>query len=213
MQPLALNVVGSTCCASCKSECEDVVHALWGCASLILIWETNEVVMKLLRRNSAWVGEASIKVNQIRKKAEEFLHDFQKANGSKVHHPLMPASLVCWTPPNFLLYKVNFDGATFSKIGAAGLGAVVCDPAGNVFGAMIERVQLPSSPVVVEALACRRALFFAKELSIFEISVEGDVEVIIKAILAGDIANPKYGHVICDILSVAVDFVLVISLM
>ena len=43
------NVVGSILYASCKSECEDVVHALWGCASLILIWETNEMVTKLLR--------------------------------------------------------------------------------------------------------------------------------------------------------------------
>jgi len=37
----------------------------------------------------------------------------------------------------------------------------------------------------------RRALFFAKELSIFEVSVECDIEVIIKAILVSDIANPE----------------------
>ena len=71
---------------------------------------------------------------------------------------------------------------------------------------LTKRVQLPSSPAMVEALACRRALFFAKQLSIFEISVVGDVEVIIKAILVGNIANPEYGHVISDILSVVVDF-------
>ena len=59
---------------------------------------------------------------------------------------------------------------------------------------------------MVEALACRRALYFVKELSIFEVSVEGDSEVIIKAILAGDVAKPKYGHVINDILFVANDF-------
>ena len=59
---------------------------------------------------------------------------------------------------------------------------------------------------MVEALACRRALFFAKELCIFEVSVEGDAKVIIKAILAGDTANSEYGHVISDILSKAEDF-------
>ena len=68
-----------------------------------------------------------------------------------MHSLLMPVSLVLWTPPNFPLYKVNFDGATFSKIGVAGLGAVVRDHSGNVIGAMTERVQLPSSPAVVEA--------------------------------------------------------------
>nr|POE66539.1 hypothetical protein CFP56_18796 [Quercus suber] len=99
--------------------------------------------------------------------AEEFLHDFKKANGGKVHRLMRPVSPICWTPPNFPLYKVNFDEATFSMIGAAGLGAVVRDHSGNVIGAMIERVQLPSSPAVVEALARRRALFFAKEPSSF----------------------------------------------
>ena len=74
---------------------------------------------------------------------------------------------------------------------------------GCVIGAMCERVSLPISPAVVEALACTRALAFAKELCIFECSVEGDVEVIINAILIGDSKNPKYGHVIGDILVLA----------
>ena len=95
------------------------------------------------RRKLARVGEASIEVNQIRKKAEEFLHDFQKANGSRVHHPLMPASLVRWTPPNLPLYKVNFDGATFFKIGVVGLGVVVRDHVGNVIGAIDKKSPTP----------------------------------------------------------------------
>ncbi|KAK9994722.1 hypothetical protein SO802_024425 [Lithocarpus litseifolius] len=234
-------VVGSVLCASCNSECEDVVHALWGCASLILVWERNEAVTKLLRykfltftdlwemllvmrdrldinlmamifwliwsrRNTARVGEGTIEVNQIQKKAESFLQDFKKFHSSKVHRPLIPARVVRWIPPIFPLYKVNFDGATFSTIGAAGLGAILRDHSGNVIGTMTERIQLPSSLAVVEAMACRRALLFAKELSIFEVSVEGDAEVIIMAILAGDTANLEYGHVISDILSVAKDF-------
>ena len=68
---------------------------------------------------------------------------------------------------------------------------------------MCERVSLPISPAVVEALACTRALAFAKELCIFECSVEGDVEVIINAILIGDSKNSKYGQVIGDILVLA----------
>lgn len=125
------------------------------------------------RRNLVRVGELSIEANQIRKKAEELLHDFKQANGFKVHRPLMPANPVRWSPSIFPLYKVNFDGAIFSSIGVAGLGVVVRDHSGYVTGAMTERVFLPSSPAVVEALACRRALVFANELSIFEVSVEG----------------------------------------
>ena len=122
------------------------------------------------------------------------------------HQSLSSERAVRWIPPIYPLYKVNFDGATFKKLGAAGLGAVVHDHTGSVLGALAERIHLPSSPAVVEALTCRRALYFAKELSIFEVSVEGDSEVIIKAILARDMANPEYGHVISDILIVANDF-------
>ena len=38
---------------------------------------------------------------------------------------------------------------------------------GKALGAMTERIPLPTSLAVVEALACRKALIFARELSIF----------------------------------------------
>ena len=120
-----------------------------------------------------------------------YLQDFQQVQFSKVHRSLSSERAVRWIPPIYPLYKVNFDRATFKKLGAAGLGAVVRDHTGSVLEALVERIHLPSSPAVVEALACRRALYFAKELSIFEVSVEGDSEVIIKAILARDMANPE----------------------
>lgn len=55
----------------------------------------------------------------------------------------------------------------------------------SLVDAMSERVPLPTSAATVEVLACRKALVFAKELSIFKCSFEGDTEVIIKVILAG----------------------------
>jgi len=39
---------------------------------------------------------------------------------------------------------------------------------------MLENISLPYSVVDVEALACRRVLIFARELSITEAEVEGD---------------------------------------
>ena len=49
---------------------------------------------------------------------------------------------------------------------------------------------------IVEALACCRALIFAKELSIFEAVCEGDAEVIIRALLSREVLYPEYGHVL-----------------
>ena len=72
-----------------------------------------------------------------------------------------------WIPPNPLTYKVNFDGAIFKELGAAGLGMVIRDSKDSVIGALAERIPLPCSVAKVEALACRRAVLFAKEMMIF----------------------------------------------
>nr|XP_023913700.1 uncharacterized protein LOC112025280 [Quercus suber] len=204
------NVVGLVLCSSCKSDSEDIDYSA---CFMELCFPYSQLGDKRsgnkitqFRRNSARVGDHFIEVQQIRKRAVAYLWDFQHVQCSKVHRSLSSERAVWWIPPIYPLYKVDSDGATFKKLGAAGLGVVVRDHTGSVIGALAERIQLPSSPAVVEALACRRALYFAKKLSIFKVSVEGDSKVIIKAILAGDMANPEYGHVINDILFVANDF-------
>lgn len=58
----------------------------------------------------------------------------------------------------------------------------------------------------IKTLACRRALIFIEELSIFEAIFEGDVEVIIKALLDGEMDQLEYGHVIQDNLVLTFDF-------
>ena len=51
-----------------------------------------------------------------------------------------------------------------------------------VIGALAERIPLPCSIATVEALACRRAVLFAMEMSIFEATIEGDAEIVILAL-------------------------------
>ena len=55
---------------------------------------------------------------------------------------------------------------------------------------------------MVEALACKRVMIFAKELRVFE----GDAKVIVKAILSKDSNHPEYGQVLSDVLVLATDF-------
>lgn len=85
---------------------------------------------------------------------------------------------------------------------------VIRDSHGLVIGVLSECIllPLPLSTAIVEALACRRALTFAKELSIFKSIVKGDAEVIVRALLAKDGSHPEYGHVLNDALSLAAEF-------
>ena len=89
---------------------------------------------------------------------------------------------------------------------AARLGVVICDFHGRVIGALAERIPIPTSPAIVEAFACRRAMVFAKELTLMDTIFEGDAEQIIKALRAKEVHHPEYGHVLQDSLVLASDF-------
>ena len=58
----------------------------------------------------------------------------------------------------------------------------------------------------MEALACRRAVLFALELSVFDATFEGDAELVSKALCAGGSNHPKFGLVINDSLSLVSGF-------
>jgi len=71
---------------------------------------------------------------------------------------------------------------------------------------LIERIPITISATMVEALACRRALNFAKELNLMDTVFKGDAEQIIKALLAKEMHQPEYGHVLQDSLVLASEF-------
>ena len=104
-----------------------------------------------------------------------------------------------WKPPNFGLYKINFDGALFTDEGSAYLGVVIRDWEGQVIKALSEKVRHPGSVDLVEALATRRAISFAKELSIHQMLIEGDSLWVIQAINEARLVRTMYGHVVNDI--------------
>ncbi|KAK9994129.1 hypothetical protein SO802_023832, partial [Lithocarpus litseifolius] len=76
---------------------------------------------------------------------EEF-HDVHKKVPRVVDH----SEDICWKPPDYGLYKINFDGALFADQASAGLAVVIRDSATS------------------------RAISFAKELNIHQMVVEGD---------------------------------------
>ena len=52
---------------------------------------------------------------------------------------------------------------------------------------------------MVEVLAARRALWFAKELGFQRLIVEGDSEVIINSINSDNMSKSEFGHILQDI--------------
>ena len=65
--------------------------------------------------------------------------------------------------------------------------------------ALTQQISLPASVEMVEVLAMRRALWFAKELSFHCLIVEGDSKVIINSINVDNMAQSEFGHILQDI--------------
>ena len=87
-----------------------------------------------------------------------------------------------WSPPKYLFYKINVDGAVFSSQKAAGIGVVVRDHEGNFISGLSKKIHAPFSAIEVEAKAFKASIFFAKEMGIREFILEGDSAVIVQAL-------------------------------
>ena len=157
-------------------------------------------------RNSIRLKEQGVELHQIKDKAKDLLSNFLNAQVPQARSAMPRNSPMSWTPPIRPLEKINFDAALFKELDSIGLGIVVRNSLGSVKAALSQRVPIPFSVAMVEVLACRRTLEFAKEISALDCIFEGDAKVHFKAICMEDVSNPEYGHVIEDILVLVRDF-------
>ena len=107
-----------------------------------------------------------------------------------------PPQFVKWCPPKPNLLKVNFDGAVFREENSAGVGVIIRDTDGRIIASMVEKVPLPNSVAALEAVAAIKALYFAAELGISSIVLEGDSEIVIKALVSEDTSFADHGHLV-----------------
>ena len=74
-----------------------------------------------------------------------------------------------WKPLDAGLLKVNFDGAIFDDLRAAGIGVAVRNEHGEVVAALAEQIPIPDSVFTLETLAARRAVLFARDLGLHHV--------------------------------------------
>ncbi|XP_075662978.1 uncharacterized protein LOC142632468 [Castanea sativa] len=103
-----------------------------------------------------------------------------------------------WLPPPAGVYKVNFDAAFFGYSGMAG-GVMVRDSGGEIIVVLSQKIREPHMVDAAEALACNRAVTFAKELCLFSVIVEGDSKRIVQAVNNKGENLTMFGYVIKEI--------------
>lgn len=82
---------------------------------------------------------------------------------------------------------------------SAGVGVVIRDWEGQIIAALSQKVRYPASVDLVGALAARRAISFAKELSIHQMVIKGHSLRVIQETNETRRVWTMYGNVIDDI--------------
>lgn len=103
---------------------------------------------------------------------------------------------MCWSRPPKGVFKVNFDAALFENIGSAGIGVAIRDIEGEIITTLSQRIPLPFSVDMAEAMAACRALLFAQELSLSKVMMEGDCLRVVSALNSSVNCNTLYGNVV-----------------
>ncbi|KAK7832298.1 hypothetical protein CFP56_026625 [Quercus suber] len=104
------------------------------------------------------------------------------------------------------LVQINFDGMVFQEKGEAGLGIIIYNDHGLVMAALTQVIPLPTSVEIMEVLAARRALIFAKELTFDHIILEGDSDIAIYAMKGEGYSTASFGHILSDIKALVAHF-------
>ncbi|XP_050278121.1 uncharacterized protein LOC126719630 [Quercus robur] len=89
---------------------------------------------------------------------------------------------VKWTPPREGWFKINVNGAIFSKQKSVRIGVLITDELGGVEAALSKKVAAPLGAVDVEAKALKAGLMFARDVGLQNVVLEGDSLVLINAL-------------------------------
>ena len=141
------------------------------------------------------MSQTSWQIHEIEDCARMMVREFWDANNQDQQRS-MHCLQARWSPPPTGTYKAKFNAALFEELHCAGLGIMYQDHSGQVITALSQRIGLPHTVEMAEALAARQGMEFARELSIFDVILEGDCLRIMRALNASGGCNTLYGHVV-----------------
>ena len=114
-------------------------------------------------------------------------------------NPTRPQPKPKWSVPPLNKYKINYDGAISEADNKAGIRVVVRNCNGEVMASLGQQLEQAFQPVEVEAIVACRAVEFGSEIGVDCAVVEGDSEVIVKALRNRDNGLTHFAPLINDV--------------
>jgi ribonuclease HI len=103
-------------------------------------------------------------------------------------------------------FKVNFDAAVFPKHHSTGVGVVIRNGQGLPVAVACQRYPCVYAIADAEAMAARVALQLAWDIGLWNVELEGDSLLVIRALKDQELCLATYGDIIMDIQHLAVSF-------
>ena len=95
-------------------------------------------------------------------------------------------------------YKINYNGALSIVDNKSGISIVVRDCHREVIASLIQQLDQAYQLVEIEAMAASKAVKFGSELGLHRAIIEGDSEVVVKALTCKEFGLAPYAHLIND---------------
>uniref|UniRef100_A0A2N9GD20 RNase H type-1 domain-containing protein n=1 Tax=Fagus sylvatica TaxID=28930 RepID=A0A2N9GD20_FAGSY len=199
-------VIPTPHCSLCRNQCEDSTHALWACPVVSQAWTVAPEFFDLRKTEpmpfSVLVSQviqinSDVLLEKFATRAQAFLQEYLTVTTEeKTERPKPPPAQ--WKLPVTNYYKLNFDGAIFKDSNSGGIGVVIRDNTGLVIATLSQKVYSTHTAEMIEALAARRAIIFAKEVGIDDVEVEGDAETVMRDLSSSAPLHTPYGLVLED---------------
>ena len=156
------------------------------------------------QRNQIRTQQAYCSLHQLAQLANEQQQEFLAVQPPpKLKTPRQRAQ---WSPPTPGLIKINFDRTIFQEANKSRIGVVIRNSQGLILASLSRLLPQAYTVVEVEALAVARALQFAAELDFKEAILEGDSEIIIKALKDKESSLTTHGLFIQDAKFISMSF-------
>ncbi|KAL0456240.1 UNVERIFIED_CONTAM: hypothetical protein Slati_0963200 [Sesamum latifolium] len=117
-----------------------------------------------------------------------------------------PSAQVCWQAPPLGFIKLNFDGATFDRGNAMGVGVVARDVSGQCVAWLSRCLCWTGNGELAEAWAAREAVLLALRRGWRSVMVEGDCENLIRKLYARNRDLSPVGPIVTDVLHLSNHF-------